>query len=386
MNINFQTQTGTLQLRRWPLNQPNTSLQAWDAADELLITHAIEAINQFAATQQRQPKVLIINDSFGALSCALADCQQIQVNDSFLAEQGTLYNRQQNNLSTQNLNQITSLDTYPDADIVLLKLPSNHSYLQYILQQLAKVVNDKTVILSSAKAKDITRNVMTMFEQSLGPSSASLTVKKCRLITSQFSNKPQQAKTVTFPIVWPLEGTDFTVVNHANVFSREKLDLGARVLLQHIPQMQDHYTVIDLGCGNGVLGLKLLQQDKQIKLILCDESYMAIDSARQTIANNLPQQLAQCQFIIDDCLQKQTDKSADYIICNPPFHQQQAVTRHIANQMFTDAKRVLKQGGHFRIVANRHLNYAEVLQRLFGNCRQLAADPKFVILEAIKRS
>ena len=386
MNINFESETGTWQLQRWPLNQHNSSLQAWDAADELLITHAVAAIASFTTTHQRQPNVLIINDSYGALSCALAGCQQTQINDSLLAAQGTLYNRQQNHLSTEQLTQLTSLDNYPSADIVLLKLPNNHSYLQFILQQLAIVATPETIIYASAKAKDITRNVMAIFEQLLGPSSASLTVKKCRLIQSQVNPATAQNKAVEFPIVWPLEGTSFKVVNHANVFSREKLDLGARVFLKHLPQLQDNQTVIDLGCGNGVLGLKLLQQNSTIKMIMTDESYMAIDSARQTIANNLPEQLAQCEFVIDDCLQQQADKSVDYILCNPPFHQQQEVTRHIANQMFTDAKRVLKQGGYFRIVANRHLNYTEVLQRLFGNCRLLATGPKFVILEAIKRS
>jgi 23S rRNA (guanine1835-N2)-methyltransferase len=386
MNINFESETGTWQLQRWPLNQHNTSLQAWDAADELLIKHANEAITSFTTAQQRQPSVLIINDSYGALSCALPNCQQTQVNDSLLAAQGTLYNRQQNKLPKSQLTQLTSLEEYPLADIVLIKLPNNHSYLQFILQQLTKVATPDTLIYASAKAKDITRNVMAMFEQIIGPSSASLTVKKCRLIQSQFSAAKEPSKTVEFPIIWPLDSTGFKVVNHANVFSREKLDLGARVFLQHLPQLQNDQTVIDLGCGNGVIGLKLLQQNSTIKLILTDESYMAIDSARRTISNNLPEQLQQCEFVIDDCLQQQADKSADYILCNPPFHQQQEVTRHIANQMFLDAKRVLKQGGYFRIVANRHLNYAEVLQRLFGNCRQLATGPKFVILEAIKRS
>ena len=93
--------------------------------------------------------------------------------------------------------------------------------------------------------------------------------------------------------------------------------------------------------------------------------------------------------VIDNCIDEHTmghGKSVDIVLCNPPFHQQHAVTGHIASQMFTDAKRVLKQGGRLRIVANRHLGYADVLKRLFGNCQQLAADPKFVILEAIKRS
>lgn len=387
MNTTFTYAQGSLQLQRWPLRQPKTSLQAWDAADELLIQHTFDAAAQFKTQHQRAPHLLIINDSFGALSCALAEFEQTQINDSVLAEHGTSHNRLQNNLSLSGLKQQSSLDSYPNRpDIVLLKLPNNHSYLQYILQQLATVAGTESIVLASAKAKDINRNVLAMFNTILGPALASLTVKKCRLIQCQVVADLLAATPVQFPLRWPLENSAFTLVNHANVFSREKLDQGARFFLQHLPEIEVGQIIIDLGCGNGVLGLPLLNQGKAIQLLFCDESYMAVESARQTIAENLPQQLAQCQFIADDCLSLQADRSADIVLCNPPFHQQQAVTSHIANQMFLDAKRVLKQGGRLRIVANRHLGYQDILNRLFGNCRHLAADAKFVILEVIKRS
>lgn len=386
MNTTFITPHGQLELNRWPLHQPNNSLQAWDAADELLLEHAYEALANFAASHQRAPKLLIINDSFGALSCALAAYPHTQINDSVLAKLGTLHNRKQNKLEHFLFTQQSSTSPYPDTvDIVLLKLPHNHSYLQYILQQLSKVARPDTVVLASAKAKDINRNVLAMFSAHLGEATASLTVKKCRQINCNVHPQPA-ASMVEYPVRWALEQSSFHLVNHANVFSREKLDQGARFFLQHLPQADAGAQVIDLGCGNGVLGLQMLAQQPDISMLFCDESYMAVESARLTISENLPEQLAQCDFVADDCLNQQPDRSADIIVCNPPFHQQHAVTSHIASQMFVDAKRVLKQGGHLRIVANRHLAYQSLLQHLFGNCRQLAADPKFVILEVVKRS
>ena len=51
------------------------------------------------------------------------------------------------------------------------------------------------------------------------------------------------------------------------------------------------------------------------------------------------------------------------VLCNPPFHQAQAVTDHIAWQMFKQAKDTLKEGGELRIIGNRHLDYHDKLNR-----------------------
>jgi len=98
MNTSFQFADIRLQLYRWPLNQPNTSLQAWDAADELLLQYTFAVIEQFKQLQHKTPELLLINDGFGALSFALAVYKQVQINDSILAERGTRYNREHNNL------------------------------------------------------------------------------------------------------------------------------------------------------------------------------------------------------------------------------------------------------------------------------------------------
>ena len=143
--------------------------------------------------------------------------------------------------------------------------------------------------------------------------------------------------------------------------------------------------MIDLGCGNGVIGLALLAAEPQAQILFCDESYMAVQSSRENVSRLFPA-ASHCEFLVDDSMSQQPDLSADYILCNPPFHQQNAVTDHIAWQMFSDARRVLKKNGRLRIVANRHLAYSEKLARLFGGCIHVASNAKFTILEAIKRN
>ena len=113
---------------------------------------------------------------------------------------------------------------------------------------------------------------------------------------------------------------------------------------------------------------------------------MAVASAKHNVATNLPEQLENCTFLHNDCLTGVEHNSADLILCNPPFHQQQAVTDHIAWQMFVDSFRCLREGGELRIVGNRHLNYHEKLKRLFGGYKLLGSNKKFVVLSAKKRA
>ena len=193
--------------------------------------------------------------------------------------------------------------------------------------------------------------------------------------------------------MWPLShkstndspSRELTISNHANVYAREKLDIGARYFIENLPKVAANSKVIDLGCGNGVVGLTVLanQADAQVQFI--DESVMALASAKQNIMTNLPEVIEQCEFTLNDCLTDIEGGSVDLILCNPPFHQNTATTDHIAWQMFKDSHRVLKKGGELRIIGNRQLAYHIKLQRLFGNETLIASNDKFVTQSAIKR-
>ncbi len=54
------------------------------------------------------------------------------------------------------------------------------------------------------------------------------------------------------------------------------------------------------------------------------------------------------------------------VLCNPPFHQQHALTDNVAWEMFHHARRCLKINGELYIVANRHLDYFHKLKKIFA--------------------
>ncbi|TMM45083.1 methyltransferase [Colwellia ponticola] len=383
-------------LSRFPVSQVNRSLQAWDSADEYLINYIDEQ-----GLINAQTKVAIFNDAFGALASnfchsATEKPEVIAINDSYVSQQGALYNIEQNNLDDNNVKQLSSLDSLPsDIDIILYKIPKSKSLLIEQLIQIKKSVSDSCIFIAADRAKEIHSATLKVFEKYLGSTKTSLAVKKARLVFCQLDSLliNKQVHQSPFPTVWSLAhqstndspSREFTISNHANVYAREKLDIGARYFIENLPHVAANAKVIDLGCGNGVIGLSVLANQPQAHVQFIDESVMAIASAQQNIQTNMPELINQCEFTLNDSLTDIEGGSVDLILCNPPFHQNTATTDHIAWQMFKDSHRVLKKGGELRIIGNQKLAYHIKLQRLFGNETLIASNNKFVTQSAIKR-
>ncbi|UQY43653.1 23S rRNA (guanine(1835)-N(2))-methyltransferase RlmG [Erwinia sp. PK3-005] len=363
----------TLTLHRFPRMQEENPLQAWDSADEYLLQQTLPA--------PEQGPLLVFNDSFGALACAL-DRPLYSINDSWISQQATRQNLRDNQLDEDQVILLDSMAPLPAAPAcVLIKIPRTLALLEHQLRQLRTVVTPETVIIAGARAKEIHTSTLQLFERILGPTKTSLAWKKARLVYSTFTAPALKSQAET--LSWPLDGTAYQIHNHANVFSRSGLDIGARFFMQHLP---DNISgeIVDLGCGNGVIGLLALEMNPQAEVHFIDESWMAIASSRMNVELNRPQDMARSHFQVNNALSGFPADRLHAVLCNPPFHQQSAITDHIAWQMFRDARRCLQYGGELRIVGNRHLDYYRKMKKLFGNCTTVASNNKFVVLRSVK--
>jgi 16S rRNA (guanine1207-N2)-methyltransferase len=375
MNEKFCTKNGELTLHRLP-KENHESLRAWDAADEYVLQH-LENLDL-----PQNTRVLIFNDSFGALACALHKFSPHTLSDSFLSQQATRLNFAENALPQNALMFLNSVDALPhDFDLVIIKVPKTLALLEFQLLQLRPHLHENSQIIVAGMIKVLTRSVWNLLEKIIGKTTTSLAQKKARLIFVTLDANLAVPEN-PYPIRYLLENTGYEICNHANVFSREKLDIGTRFFLNFVPSSQAAIEIIDLGCGNGIVGLIAAQKNPNAQIHFVDESFMALESARKNFENAFKNRTA--HFHAGDCLTGFADNFANVILCNPPFHQQHVIGDFIAQKMFKQAKSILKQAGVLLVVGNRHLNYGVSLSRIFGkeNVRSVAQNAKFQIWQA----
>jgi 23S rRNA (guanine1835-N2)-methyltransferase len=354
-------------LKRYP-ERKKELLQAWDSADELILKHLKET-----ELPNKGKRILILGDQFGALSCALAELAVTSYTDSFLSFKAIQLNSKERVQPISQLGEMTGI-----YDLVLIRVPKNMSFFEDMLCQLSAHLGADSKVICGYMVKHQAKASFELLNKYIGETTTSLAQKKARLIFASFQRAPA---TSPYPIQVPIEGFKTPFTHHSNLFSREKLDIGTRFLLENLPKGK-FPTILDLGCGNGLVGIAAKRLNPSSKLIFTDESQMAIQSAKLNFTNYFPGEKA--EFHWTNCFEDARPGSVDLVLCNPPFHQGNALGDQIAWQMFRDSHRALSIKGTIRVIGNTHLKYQTVLKRVFGNSRLVATNSKFMIVDAVK--
>ena len=359
-----------LKLRHYPALKQG---RAYNSADCLLVEAAL-------ASGVAGDKTLVLNDEFGALCVSLEPAGLWT--DSYLSKLSLEYNLALNEAapvrvgwSTDDLPSLVPADA---CDAVIIRVPKQLAYFQFQLSQLSRYLPVGTPVLAAGMDKHLTPGTAELLERYIGPTVRHRGQRKARLFSAVRDNRcvePFSDTTAYFSAA--LHGK---LISLPNVFAREKMDIGSRFLLEHLGKLKPVDWAIDLACGNGLMGLTALSQGLCRKLLLCDESAMAIASARSNTQATFPE--GDINFHHGDGLLNYAGPPVELIICNPPFHLNHTMDETVGRRLLVQAAGKLTKGGSLCMVANRHLNYLPILKREFTRVEKLAQNNKFIIWQA----
>ncbi|MGH1339683.1 MAG: class I SAM-dependent methyltransferase [Aureispira sp.] len=358
----FHYQGKDYEFERYPQKE-NRSLQAWSAVDEHFLRY------QAAENPILDTPLLIYNDRFGFLTCL----QLPKATHSILtwrSQQVALeFHCQKNQIANNNWSSSSPLvPLQHPVQEAWIKLPKSLELLQLFLQQLSPQLRPGAKVVIGFMTRHFSPQLLSIASLYFEQVEQSRAWKKSRLLILQHP-KPCIERTLQHQLIWK----NLTFKQHYGVFSAKHIDYASQFLLEQLPTLTPRAKVLDLACGNGVLGIAATQNVAEVELHLLDDFNVALASTQL----NLGEQEAQLHW--DYNLAQLPTAYFDYILCNPPFHTEHEVTTTIAKQLFKGAKQCLGSNGQFWMVANRHLNYKSFLGTLFQNISIVQQNKKFII-------
>ena len=340
------------------------------AADELLLTAAAAAMT-----------VGVLHDAHGVIATCLAKSgTQISfVSDRIQHHDRWARSRVQNELKGaggEATSVLAPADRQPSVN--LMTLPKNHGLLRLYLDHIAHAATADTELAIVFRTKDFSPALLDIAGEYAADVSQSRAYKKYRLLHLRgWQRKPFA------PILTEYAFAGINYRQYPGVFSRDHVDNATRFLLEgwgRWPELRDlpePTTLLDVGCGNGIIADVLGRVYADAQLHLTDVSAAALASARI----NLGERKHTLHWTAD---LEQLSLRPDLIVTNPPFHEGRHNTVDIALNLFAAAARLLAPGGHLVVVANRHLGYLPTLERHFVTVTTVAEDRKYRVYVARK--
>nr|WP_296765869.1 methyltransferase [Rhodococcus sp. (in: high G+C Gram-positive bacteria)] len=362
-------------LRRRPdAEAPN--LFAVDAADRLILDTASDVVAGLDGSS-----VAVIGDRYGALTLgtALAHGHSgIRVHqDSYTGELALARNAAEAGLTGVYRNCGLDEELLGGAAVVLLQLPRSLAELTEIAETIARFAPSNTRIFAGGRDKHMTPAMNSVLRHSFESVTAGRGRQKARVLTA---SEPIAAAVQSYPATEMIEDLDLTVVAHGAVFAGAKLDIGTRFLATFVARMKPNArTVVDLGCGTGILACVAAQTHPDARIVATDRSAAAVASARASAqANGVT-----IDVVRDDAMGTFADSSVDLIVCNPPFHEGASLHTGSAEKLFAAAGRVLAPGGELWTVYNTHLGYRRAIADAVGPTEVAGKNAKFTVTRSI---
>lgn len=347
-------------VNRFP-KSTNKSLRPWSASDEYALSYAHEH-------DLIQGNILLYNDRFGFFANVLSPNKPVSVIDYKSQERAITRNLTLNTIAYSFDHFIAPLSAVEKpADLVIFKIPKSLELFELHLQHMAQYTTTGTVICHFM-TRNFSKQMIEIAAHYFENIKQSKAVKKARLLILT-SPKKVKAKECIHTI--SLEKDSFK--QYYGVFSSDHIDYASQFLMENIHIATAPKMVLDLASGNGVLAhyMRKIHADAEIHLV--DDMKLAVESSKLNLTDQ------NTYFHWNNSLEEFESGFFDAIVCNPPFHFEHETNIEVSLDLFKQAKRCLKKGGAFWIVANKHLNYKTHLSKLFKVVNTEKENDKFVI-------
>jgi 16S rRNA (guanine1207-N2)-methyltransferase len=146
-------------------------------------------------------------------------------------------------------------------------------------------------------------------------------------------------------------------VGYPGVFSAGHVDAGTRLLLRELP-LRAGMSVLDYGCGSGVIGAAVLAHAPGSSLDMLDNDAVAIEAARE----NVPA----ARSVLGAGMSAVGARKYEAILSNPPLHRGIAEDPGLVQALVREGPGYLASGGVLQMVVQRRVPLEALLRQHFA--------------------
>jgi 16S rRNA (guanine1207-N2)-methyltransferase len=172
-----------------------------------------------------------------------------------------------------------------------------------------------------------------------------------------------------------LRGKSFEFLTSSGVFSKHRVDLGTRLLIESM-LLPKKGCVLDMGCGYGAVGIAAAASNPRLFVILVDVNARAVWLARQNVERNLVGNAE----VRRGCLYAPVeDLIFDCVLSNPPV----SAGLETVKKMIIEAPGHMARCGVFQMVVKSKVGgkrLRAIFDEAFGNVEVLARESGYRVL------
>ena len=130
-------------------------------------------------------------------------------------------------------------------------------------------------------------------------------------------------------ITYYYRGKTIVLTSDNGVFSKDSVDFGSSLMLKSITEF-DKKTILDVGCGYGVIGITLALFNPQATVTMVDVNLRALELSRNNALKNGVNNV----IIKESFAYQNVEGKFDIIVTNPPIRAGKAVVHEILEGSF----------------------------------------------------
>lgn len=184
---------------------------------------------------------------------------------------------------------------------------------------------------------------------------------------------PESRKEISFRFL----GTEYSLLTMAGTFSKDALDYGTRVLLENTVNKDLKGPLLDLGTGNGVVGILIKQAKPELKVVMSDVNARCVEVAKE----NVQKYHFDNQVILSDGFEKITGQFGT-ILLNPPIR----AGKKVIYKLFQESYQHINPQGSLYVVIRKDQGANSALKELsqYFKVSLIAKDRGYQVLWALK--